>query len=211
MFELILYLSLFSYFFLSSFLPTLSLLSGLLHACYMETWIETSTGNRIARLAEIKGANLISIADNCTIGENCTLNGSVLTTAPKDPSIVLGKYCHLALGVSVDPPLLKIVDAKKVHANVSIGNYTSVGERTRVKLVLVGNRVWIGCDCDLGEMTTINDCCVVENNTVIPKKAVIPPYSRVSGVPGKNYCVEELGGGYRKVLETDARMRHILG
>ena len=47
--------------------------------------------------------------------------------------------------------------------------------------------------------------------TVIPPKSVIPPYSEVSGVPGKDYEIAELNGGYRKVLETDARIRHVLG
>lgn len=178
---------------------------------FMDNWIETSTGSRISRLAAINGANSISISDNCTIGENCKLNGSMTTVSPKEPAIVLGKYCYLDSGVIVDPPMLKVVNNKPVHSNVSIGNYTSIGEATRVRLVQLGNRVCVGSHCDLGELSAINDCCVIEDNTHIPPKAVIPPYSRVSGVPGKDFRIEELGPGYRKILESDARTRHVLG
>lgn len=177
----------------------------------MNNWIETSTGNRISRLAAINGAQNISISDNCTIGENCTLDGAVKTLAPKEPSILLGKYCFLASNVTISPPVVKVIHNESIHSNVSIGSYTTIGDSTNVRLTQIGNRVTVGSHCELGEMTTINDCCVVEDNTHVPARAVIPPYSRVSGVPPKDFRVEELGPGYRKMLESDARMRHVLG
>lgn len=177
----------------------------------MDNWIETSTGNRIARLASINGAKCISISDNCTIGENCTLNGLVTVVLPKEPVIALGKYCYLGNNVTVEPPVLKGTGAEKVHSNVTIGNYTSIGDNSTVRLVQLGNRVCIGTNCQIGDMATINDCCVVEDNACVPGRIVIPPYSRVSGVPGADFHIEELGPGYRKVLENDARSRHVLG
>lgn len=177
----------------------------------MDDWIETATGNRISRLAAINGAKSISISDNCTIGENCTLNGSVKTLTPKEPAILLGKYCFLANNVTIDPPILKVVNGESIFSNVTIGNYTSIGESTVIRLTQLGNRVSIGNNCELGQLSTINDCCVVEDNTRIPAKAVIPPYSRISGIAGKDFQVEELGPGYRKILESDARIRHVLG
>lgn len=107
--------------------------------------------------------------------------------------------------------MAKVVKDENIYSSVSLGNYTTVGESTNVRLTQIGNRVTVGSHCELGEMSTINDCCVVEDNTHIPARMVIPPYSRVSGVPLKDFRVEELGPGYRKMLESDSRMRHVLG
>lgn len=177
----------------------------------MNNWIETDTGNRISRLAAINGAQLISLSDNCTICEDCILNGDVVTSTPKEPAILLGKYCFLSNGVKIDPPILKTTNYQKIHSSVTIGNYTTIGEATKVSLAQIGNRVHIGSECVLGALSTINDCCVIEPKTVIPPKLVIPPYSRVSGTPGKDFQVEVLGAGYRKLLDADARTRHVLG
>lgn len=175
-----------------------------------ENWIETGTGNRISRLAEIKGAHRISILENCTIGENTILNGDVATSSPNLPSIILGKYTYLDSRSLIDPPRAKILLEKGVYADVRVGNYTTVGADSVVRLIQVGNRVKIGANCVLGELSVINDCCVIEDGTVIPAKAVIPPYSRVSGVPGDDYFVDQISASYRKVLETDSRIRHVL-
>lgn len=169
-------------------------------------WIETGTGNRISRSAAINGSKSISISDNCTICENCVLNGNV-TTGAGQLAIVLGKYTFLAKGCRIDPPPV----SAGVHAEVAIGNYTYIGANSTVRLAQVGNRVHVGANCTLGELSIVNDCCVVEDNTEIPPKTVIPPYSAVSGVPGGDYEIRELSAAYRKLLEADARVRHVLG
>ncbi|EEQ40057.1 Bacterial transferase hexapeptide (six repeats) family protein [Clavispora lusitaniae] len=176
----------------------------------MDEWIETGTGNRISRNATIAGSDRISISGNCTISKGCVLNGDV-NTKSKDPSIVLGKYGFFSENTRVEPPVAKKNGDTPMHSNVVIGNYTFFGSSTVIRSAQVGNRVYVGSNCQLGEMSVINDCCVISDGTVIPPKSVIPPYSEVSGVPGKDYDIAELNGGYRKVLETDARIRHVLG
>lgn len=176
----------------------------------MDDWIQTGTGNRISRLATIKGASRISISENCTLCEHCTLNGDVATALPNLPSIILGKYTYLAAHSLIDPPHAKKTAETSVFADVKIGNYTTIGQGSVVRLIQVGNRVYIGAKCTLGELSVINDCCVIEDGTVIPAKSVIPPYSRVSGIPGQGFLVEQISASYRKILEADSRIRHVL-
>ncbi|OBA23536.1 trimeric LpxA-like protein [Metschnikowia bicuspidata var. bicuspidata NRRL YB-4993] len=176
----------------------------------MDDWIETGTGNRISRLAIIKGANRISILENCTISENCTLNGNVATLSPSLPSIVLGKYTYLGCRCLIDPPRANPSPDASVFTDVKVGNYTTLGADSVVRLIQVGNRVLIGARCVLGELSVINDCCVIEDDTVVPANSVVPPYSRVSGVPGIDYSVVPISASYRKVLEADSRVRHVL-
>ena len=176
----------------------------------MDDWIETGTGNRISRLAAIKGAHRISILENSTICENCTLNGDVTTASPNQPSIVLGKYTYLAANCLLDPPRAKLLPEFAVFADIKVGNYTTIGASSVVRLIQVGNRVLVGSKCILGELSVINDCCIIEDSTVVPPKSVIPPYSKVSGIPGEDYNVEQISASYRKVLEADSRIRHVL-
>lgn len=173
----------------------------------MDEWIETGTGSRIARLATIHGADRISISGNCTIAAHCTLKGNVNTNNAQ-PAIVLGKFTYLDCHCVIDPPRVK--PSLEIFAEINIGNYTSVGPKSVVRLMQVGNRVLIGANCTLGELSVINDCCIIEDNTTVPPHYVVPPYSRVCGIPGQSFQVKDLGVAYRKVLEADSRARNVL-
>lgn len=172
------------------------------------TWVETASGNRISRNATLNGTKHISIGENCTISSGVVISGDVPTATPGQSSILLGRYCFLDEGCYISPAETR---QPGVFSEIHIGNYTVIGKMTKVMLAQVGNRVSVGNDCILGEHSIINDCCVISDGTIVPPKTVIPPYSSVSGVPGPSYLVERISPGYRKLLEQDARLRHVKG
>lgn len=172
------------------------------------SWIETAAGNRISKNAILKGTSRVSIGEACTICSGVVINGDVNTATPKEPTVVLGKYCLLDENCSISPAETR---HPGVFSDVYIGNYTVIGKNTTVRLAQVGNRVSVGNDCTLGAHSIISDCCVISDGTVIPPKEVIPPYSAVSGVPGESYLVERMSPGYRKLIENEARIRQVQG
>ncbi|ODV82359.1 dynactin subunit P25 [Suhomyces tanzawaensis NRRL Y-17324] len=165
-------------------------------------WIETSTGNRIAKDAAISGPDNIVISGNCTIHPGASLHGDVtLLTPSTGPTILIGKYSHLNSNCQIIPPVLQ--DDK--HGPVAIGAYCIVGHDTVVRLATIGNRVIIEDGCDLQNLSIIYDCCVIRKGTVVPPKMVIPPFSEVLGVPGTDFKVGELSNAYKKLIETEAK------
>lgn len=159
-------------------------------------WIETVSGTRIAKSAYIDSAKQVTVGENCTIGPHAHVNGNV----PISPAVVLGKYAFLGQECFIEPP-----KSQKGYTQLSVGNYSTIGDRSSVRLVLVGNRVKVGADCELGAFSVINDCVIIENDTVVPARYVVPPYSRVSG-RGPTFRVDPINPSYRKVLENEARL-----
>lgn len=169
----------------------------------MSEWIETKGGTRISKLASIEGASSITISDNCTICSGAVLKGDLLSNSEK-PSIALGKNAYLRENCRIEPV------ANKTTSEFVMGNYSTIGLRSIVRLSVIGNRVKVGCDCILGDLSIINDCCLIEDGTIIPARSVIPPYTRVSGVPGKNYMMEEMSAAYRRALEMESHLSSFL-
>lgn len=170
----------------------------------MSEWIETKGGTRISRLAIIDGASSITISDACTVSAGCKLVGRESAARGTKPVIALGKYVFLAANCTLDPS--KSSGAAGDLGECAIGNYTTIGENSVVKLSFIGNRVRVGSNCHLGELCVINDCCIIEDGAVVPKRSVIAPFSRVRGVPGQDYVVEELSAAYRRVLELNSHL-----
>lgn len=166
--------------------------------------METKRGTKISHRAVINGASNITISDNCTISHGCILNGSASDS--EGPSIVLGRYVLLCEDCVIDPP--KAAGGNKVE--FLLGNYSTIGERTTVRLSSIGNRVYVGADCKLGELSIINDCCIIENGATIPARSIILPYMRVQGIPGKGFVQEEISSAYRKVLEIESHLRSLI-
>ncbi|RCK55319.1 Dynactin subunit 5 [Candida viswanathii] len=139
----------------------------------MTDWIETSTGNRISKTAQIIGS------DNITIGGNVTINAAASIIVEANSSLAIGQFCY------VFPKAAILASAEKS----SIGGYVVIGRSALVKSTSIGNRVIIEDECVLHPNSVIYDCCLIRKGTVIPERMVIPPYSEVSGVPGKDFAL----------------------
>jgi len=68
---------------------------------------------------------------------------------------------------------------------IVIGSHTQIGTNTRIQSVTIGSCVRIGSNCILSPRSKIHDCCIIEDGTLIPPDMVVPPFSRVRGIPGK--------------------------
>lgn len=165
----------------------------------MDTWIETASGSRISRTADIPNPENISVGDCVSICENCKLKAP--NPFKKVPSIILGKFCFISSECQLEPD----------NGQLSIGNYVVISEKSTVILSQIGNRVFIGKNVHIGDSAIIGECCIVQDNCVIAPRMVIPPFSRVSGKPAENFLIEPISPAFRKILEEEARTRQFLG
>lgn len=69
--------------------------------------------------------------------------------------------------------------------SIHIGSHTYIGQNTHIDGLSLGSCVYIGSNCILSSRSKVHDCCIIENETIIPSDMIIPPFSRVRGNPGR--------------------------
>eukprot|EP00571_Detonula_confervacea_P012707 CAMPEP_0172298622 /NCGR_PEP_ID=MMETSP1058-20130122/1193_1 /TAXON_ID=83371 /ORGANISM="Detonula confervacea, Strain CCMP 353" /LENGTH=229 /DNA_ID=CAMNT_0013007903 /DNA_START=21 /DNA_END=710 /DNA_ORIENTATION=+ len=172
--------------------------SSLTRAVRKTDYIRTAAQNYISRSANILGAPNLSTKGKSIIQADTTIHGDF--GAP----IHIGRYCYIEEGVvmilSVVPissdPLLAIDRPSSGYYEtppgknekalpIIIGSHTQIGSNTRIQSVTIGSCVRIGSNCTLSPRSKVHDCCIIEDNTLIPPDMVVPPFSRVRGSPGK--------------------------
>lgn len=162
-------------------------------------WIETASGNRISRTARIEGSDHILIAGNSTISAGVELLGQVRLQEGKT-AIQLGRFCYISENVIITPPAV----SPGVHKPSKLGSYTMIGAESTINSSHIGNRVLVGANCHLHNLSVIHDCVIIEPNTVIPEQATIPPFSLVS-----NDRIEQLPESYKKLLELHSKLSYV--
>ncbi|EGV59958.1 hypothetical protein CANTEDRAFT_126640 [Yamadazyma tenuis ATCC 10573] len=175
----------------------------------MSEWIETSTGNRISATAQLKRPDKIHIRGNSTVDLEAVLHGDVELTDASDPAITIGKYCFVGPKTHIWPP--KLTREEGAFGVSRIGSHVIIGRNCKVSSALIGNRVLIESNCTVGNLAIVYDCCVIKQGCTIPDKMVIPPFSLVSGAPGKDFAVKPLSNGYKRAIELESKELQILG
>lgn len=167
-------------------------------------WLHTTTGTKISKLAVLHNEDRVALAGNITIND-----GVVLKSQQVDSKyyISIGKYSYIGKHSVITPPMIR----EDVFSPITIGGYCVIGQNCNIASLNIGNRVIIESDCDLQNLSVIYDCCWITSGTVVPPKLVIPPYSKVSGVPGRGFKIEKLGESYKKVIEGEAKRLNVLG
>ncbi len=125
---------------------------------------------RIAESAYIHESAVI-IGD-VEIGENCSVWPGVVIRADFGPTRI-GKNTN-------------IQDNAVVHCNeVDIGDDVTIGHGAVVHCRRVGNNSLIGINAALLDDAEVGEFCLVAAGAVVTDRTIIPPYSLVTGVPGK--------------------------
>ncbi|PGH07591.1 hypothetical protein AJ80_07980 [Polytolypa hystricis UAMH7299] len=184
-------------------------------------YIETDTGNKVSRRAQVHGTQHIILGGKTVIqAEVCirgdlhrlaapppspspsTLNPSSATSssttsaaAPSTPSVAvtIGRYTHLSRGALLRPP-------SRLHRGIhsyfplKIGDHVFIGERAIIEAASVGNHVQIGAGAVVGAMAILKDYVVVLEGAVVPGGMVVPSWSVVGGRPAR--VVGEVGEGW---------------
>mmetsp|Transcript_14528 Transcript_14528/g.16791 ORF Transcript_14528/g.16791 Transcript_14528/m.16791 type:complete len:179 (-) Transcript_14528:27-563(-) len=71
----------------------------------------------------------------------------------------------------------------KQEASIAIGDYVYIGEECSVQAHKIGTYVHIGKGCTINERAIINDCCMIEDNSVVEADAVVPSFTVYGGKP----------------------------
>ena len=101
-------------------------------------------------------------------------------------AIRMGRYCRIDEGTILKPPYARLAGKNSVKfVSLTIGNHSWIGKECVIEAAAVGSSVHVGDNCVLSRRCIIKDCCWIDAGTVIVEDMIIPPFSIVSGVPGR--------------------------
>lgn len=170
-------------------------------------YIVTANQSYISRSANILVAPNLHSKGKSILQKNVTIHGEF--GAP----IHIGRYVHIDEDVEIAPsiipkssdPMLELGNSRNSSGSgvvgsqitllpptenekalpVIIGSHTTIGNNCTIQSIAIGSCVRIGSNCKLFPRSKIHDCCIIENDTVLPTDMVIPPFSRVRGNPAR--------------------------
>ncbi|KAI5467220.1 trimeric LpxA-like protein, partial [Mariannaea sp. PMI_226] len=175
-------------------------------------YIETETGNKVARKAILVGTQNIVLGGKTVIQPEVMIRGDLGRTVPSSSStsssagggagaapanttaVSIGRYCFLARGALVRPPG-RIYKGSWTFMPLRMGDHVFVGQGSIVQAGSIGSHVHIGKECTVGEFAIIKDYVKVLDGTVVPPGMVVPSFSIIAGQPAR--VVGEIPeGGY---------------
>ncbi|PHH86966.1 hypothetical protein CDD83_9483 [Cordyceps sp. RAO-2017] len=155
-------------------------------------YIETETGNKVARKAILVGTQNIMLGGKTVIQPEVMIRGDLVRTVASSASsapasstaVAIGRYCFLARGVLLRPPG-RLYKGAFTYMPLRLGDHVFVGAGTVVQAATVGNHVRIGARCAVNEFAIIKDYVRILDDTVVPALMVIPSFSVVAGRPAR--------------------------
>ncbi|KAI0390262.1 trimeric LpxA-like protein [Xylariaceae sp. FL0594] len=172
-------------------------------------YIETDTGNKVARKAILVGTQHIMLGGKTVIQAEAMIRGDLARTAQaaapssggapaNNTAVAIGRYCFLSKGCCLRPPGRQYKGIF-TYLPLRIGDHVFVGEGAVVQAATIGSHVHIGRDVVVGEFAIIKDYVRVLDSTVVPPNMVIPSFSIVAGRPGR--IVGEVPEGGHEAFE----------
>lgn len=160
-----------------------------------DSFIQTSSGNRISRQALISKPQALEIpSGRCVIMPNVIIRCDLA-------AVQLHKYSFIDEGSLLRP--CSIMTTAPSGANgtkegggdgveyslkfvpLTIGSHTWIGKSCVIEAASIGMGCRIGDNVILSKRCILRDYVYVESNTVVPPDMVLPPFSIVSGAPAK--------------------------
>ena len=171
-------------------------------------YIETDTGNKVARRSQLYGTQNIILGGRTTIQPDVCIRGDLVRAAPptkdpKDPnksgasatntSVMVGRYTFVSTGSILRPPHRLHKGTVSYHP-LKIGDHTFIGERCIIEAASIGDHVFIGKGAVVGKMVIIKDWVKVLEGAVLAAGTVVPSGCVVGGRPAR--VVGEVGDGW---------------
>ncbi|KAG6012876.1 hypothetical protein E4U43_007602 [Claviceps pusilla] len=167
-------------------------------------YIETDTGNKVARKAILVGTQNIMLGGKTVIQPEVMIRGDLVRTAvataqpssasssstsgaaasPASTAVAIGRYCFLSRGVLLRPPG-RLYKGSYTYMPLRLGDHVFVGQNSVVQAATVGNHVRIGRDCMVNEFAIVKDYVRILDGAVVPSFMVIPSFSVVAGRPAR--------------------------
>ncbi|CAI4212191.1 unnamed protein product [Parascedosporium putredinis] len=117
-------------------------------------YIETDTGNKVARKAILVGTQNIMLGGKSVIQPEAMIRGDLVRSQPSSGSLLR--------------PPGRLFKGVYSHMPLRMGDHVFVGERTAVRAASIGSHVHIGHNVVIGEFAIIKDYVKILDNTVVP-------------------------------------------
>ncbi|KAK1777085.1 trimeric LpxA-like protein [Copromyces sp. CBS 386.78] len=157
-------------------------------------YIETDTGNKVARKATLVGTQNIMLGGKTVIQPDVMIRGDLARTIPpaqsasggpaNNTAVAIGRYCFLSKGCVLRPPG-RMYKGVFTFMPLRLGDHVFVGPGTVVQAAQIGNHVHIGAKVVIGEFAIIKDYVKVLDGSLVPPNMVIPSFSIVAGQPAR--------------------------
>ncbi|RYP40464.1 hypothetical protein DL767_001700 [Monosporascus sp. MG133] len=157
-------------------------------------YIETDTGNKVARKAILIGTQHIMLGGKTVIQAEAMIRGDLYRTAQSSSSagsapgsntaVAIGRYCFLSKGCCLRPPG-RMYKGSFTYLPLRLGDQVFIGEGSVVQAATIGSHVHIGSNVVIGEFAIIKDYVRILDGTIVPANMVIPSFSIVAGQPAR--------------------------
>ncbi|CAN8105721.1 unnamed protein product [Discula destructiva] len=155
-------------------------------------YIETDTGNKVARKATLVGTQNIMLGGKTVIMQDAMIRGDLARTAvsgsgsapASNTAVAIGRYCFLSKGCCLRPPG-RMYKGSFTYMPLRLGDHVFVGEGSVIQAATVGSHVHIGSNAVVDEFAIIKDYVRVLDGTVVPPNMVIPSFTIVAGQPAR--------------------------
>lgn len=183
-------------------------------------YIETETGNKISRQAQVQGAKHIVLAGKCVIQAGTIIRGDLIrppqtpkssdsldiraaaAKKPSQPSSVhLGRYVFVSPNCTLHPPSrLDRGDGKQqqlMYYPLRIADLVYIGPNSNIRAAEIRSHVHIGANVTVGNFCVIKENVKILDGAVLPAGSVWPSGSVVAGAPARvvGELAEAWGGG----------------